>query len=152
AALIAGLAFGATRLTDHTAANLYAPAILVLGIRVATAEQTELRRRVLHAGAVSLLVSATVASFVTIFAPLPHSTDLLHGLGITRVEESAHTSAVPQEDSFGERHGPTRVVLVALPLLLLLTMRPWRRERRYTDFVLAALAAWSLIALGSTSS
>ena len=159
AALLAGVAMGGAQLVRYAAVELYAGALLMLGARVATAERTESRRRVLHAGVTSLLVAAVAARLITGGAGAVQQSGVLRGLPLMQPQpEPPVADRAAQGEPLTRHAGSAPVEPVAtvlrtpLPLVALVLMRPWRRQRRYTDLVLLLPVVWSLVDFRVTSS
>lgn len=146
-ALAAGVAIAASVLAAALlgeppaagALGVVAFSLLLVAARTWTAEPPERRRRVAHAAVVSMALAWGVAGALLLVAArvatLP-SPDDFSALPSSSIQPVAVTAVATERSAGGVVPASTGVVPVVLAAL-----RPWRRQRRYSDL------AW-LLALG----
>jgi hypothetical protein len=154
-ALVAGLTIAVAPVgaVEHAAVVLSGLAvfsIVLIACRAMTAERCEVRRRVARASAVAVgmawLVALVLVLLIAAASDLPSAGEYTRrapdSVGVMRIAAVESPAALPPYDGPSAR----AAWLASAPIaaLLLAAVRPWRRQRRYTD------AGWlaALLCLG----
>ena len=138
--LVVGLAILAAALGQHPvtgAVGAAAFSLLLIGVRTVTAAPGERRLRVAHAAVVATALAWAIALAVLVAVGVRSTLPSPGDFSSTRVPAIHHAAfAVPAPSAPAETGSSASACLVAVVLAVL---RPWRRQRRYSD------AAWLLL-------